>query len=130
MIRRRSEQGWRATVLAVALFAITLNFLQPLAHAALMRGDMAGGPFAVLCTSDGTQLVSEQNTADGSKQALHSHDCCLGLAHVPAIGEPPQAFLRVEPAALIVRFVASVDALAAIGIRDGPRQTRAPPSIA
>ena len=37
MSRRRSDQGWRAAALAAALFAITLNFLQPLAHAALMR---------------------------------------------------------------------------------------------
>jgi hypothetical protein len=37
MIRRRLDQGWRAAALAAALFAITLNFLQPLAHAALMR---------------------------------------------------------------------------------------------
>jgi hypothetical protein len=130
MIRRRSDQGWRATVLAVALFAITLNFLQPLAHAALMRGDMAGSPFAVLCTSEGTQLVSQQDSADGSKQLAHSHDCCFGLAHAPALAEPPQAFLFVEPAALIVRFVAPVDALAPVGIRDGPNQPRAPPSLA
>ena len=130
MIRRRSDQGWRATVLAVALFAITLNFLQPLAHAALMRGGMAGSPFAVLCTSEGTQLVSQQDSADGPKQLTHSHDCCLGLAHAPALAEPPQAFLFVEPAALIVRFVASVDVLAPVGIRDGPNQPRAPPSLA
>jgi len=36
--RAYRPSGWRATALAVALFAITLNFLQPLAHAALMRG--------------------------------------------------------------------------------------------
>lgn len=129
MIRRRSVQGWRATVLAAALFAITLNFLQPLAHAALMRSGMAGSPFAVLCTSEGTQLVSQQNSADGSKQALHSHDCCLGLAYAPAMAEPPQAFLLVEPASFVVRFVAPVDALAPVGIRDGPNQPRGPPSL-
>ena len=129
MIRGRSEQGWRATVLAVALFAITLNFLQPLAHAALMRSGMADSPFAVLCTSEGSQLVSRQHDADGPKPALHSHDCCLGLAHAPAMAEPPQAFLLVEPAELIVRFVAPVDALAPVGIRDGPNQPRGPPAL-
>jgi hypothetical protein len=36
-------------------------------------------------------------------------------------------FLLVEPAELVVRFVASVDGLAPVGIRDGPRQPRAPP---
>ena len=48
MDRRRSEQGWRAAALAAALFAITLNFLQPLAHAALMR---SGAPanWAAMC---------------------------------------------------------------------------------
>jgi hypothetical protein len=129
MIRGRTEQGWRATVLAVALFAVTLNFLQPLAHAALMRGDMAGSPFAVLCTSEGTELVSQQDSADGPRQAVHSHDCCLGLAHAPSIGEPPQAFLLVEPAAFAVRFVVAADALAPVGIRDGPHRTRAPPAF-
>jgi Protein of unknown function (DUF2946) len=129
MIRGRPEQGWRATVLAVALFAITLNFLQPLAHAALMRSGMADSPFAVLCTSEGSQLVSRQHHADGHKQALHSHDCCLGLTQAPAMAEPPQAFLLVEPAALIVRFVAPVDALAPVGIRDGPNQPRGPPAL-
>jgi hypothetical protein len=127
MIRGHSEQGWRATVLAVALFAITLNFLQPLAHAALMRTGMTNSPFAVLCTSEGSQLVSRQHDADGSKQALHSHDCCLGLVHAPAMAEPPQAFLLVEPATFVVRFVAPVDALAPVGIRDGPSQPRGPP---
>ena len=44
MIAKRSDQGWRAMALAIALFAITLNFLQPLAHAAMMRD---GAPSAL-----------------------------------------------------------------------------------
>ena len=44
MVRNRPDQGWRAAAFAVALFAITLNFLQPLAPAVLMRD---GGPEAV-----------------------------------------------------------------------------------
>ena len=130
MIRRRSEQGWRATVLAVALFAITRNFLQPLAHAALMRIGMTDSPFTVLCTSEGSELVSQQNGDDGPRQALHSHECCLGLAHAVALAAPPQAFFLVEPMVLVVRFVAPVDTLAPVGIRDGPRQPRAPPTLA
>jgi hypothetical protein len=45
------------------------------------------------------------------------------------LAEPPPAFLLVEPAALIVRFVAPVDALAPVGIRDGPNQPRGPPPL-
>src|SRR5262249_39305786 len=43
MDRGRPVTGWRAATFAAALFAITLNFLQPLAHAALLRD---GGPVA------------------------------------------------------------------------------------
>lgn len=44
MIRRAPDSGWRGMALAAALFAITLNVLQPVAHAALMRD---GGPIAL-----------------------------------------------------------------------------------
>ena len=44
MVRNRPDQGSRAAAFAVALFAITLNFLQPLAPAVRMRD---GGPEAV-----------------------------------------------------------------------------------
>ncbi len=62
IIRNRPEPGWRAATFAAALFAITLNFLQPLAHAAMMRD---GGPMAVsLWTSMCTPSAGEDNAQE------------------------------------------------------------------
>lgn len=127
MIRKRSESGWRAASLAAALFAITLNFLQPLAHAALMRD---GGPEAAAKMWGAfCQTAPTQDADQGSAPAAgKSHECCLGLAHAPALAELSTAFVLVEPAPTAIRFVAAVDALSPVGIRDGPIQPRAPPS--
>ena len=128
MIRKRSESGWRTASLAAALFAITLNFLQPLAHAALMRD---GGPQAaakmwgVFCLPNAGQDDAQGQTPAAGK----AHECCLGLAHAPALAELSTAFSLVEHVAAAVRFVAATDALAPVGIRDGPSQPRAPPSF-
>ena len=127
MIRKRSESGWRVASLAAALFAITLNFLQPLAHAALMRD---AGPEAAAKMWGAFCLPSaSQDDAQGSAPATgKSHECCLGLAHTPVLGEISTAFVRVEPVTIAIRFVPVVDALSPVGIRDGPIQPRAPPS--
>lgn len=124
MVRKRSESGWRTASLAAALFAITLNVLMPLAHAALMRDGGSVSPLlAVMCLPS-----AGQNDAQGQTPAAGKlHECCLGLAHAPAIAEPSTAFLVVEPVAATVRIVAEVDALSPVGIRDGPSQPRAPP---
>ena len=108
MIGKRSESGWRVASLAAALFAITLNFLQPLAHAALMRD--AGAQAA-------------------AKMWGKVHECCLGLAHAPALAELSTAFALVEHIVTAVFFFAPTDTLATVGIRDGPSQPRAPPSF-
>ena len=127
MVRKRSESGWRASVFAAALFAITLNFLQPLAHAALMRD---GGPEAaakmwgVFCLP-----AAGQGDAQGQMPAAgKNHECCLGLAHAPALADLSTTFTRVEHVAATVRFVAATDARSPVGIRDGPSQPRAPPA--
>ena len=99
MIRGRSDQGWRAAAWAAALFAITLNFLQPLAHAALMRGG-APANWSAMCLPS-AQQGDEQHPA----KAGTPHECCLGLAHATTLAE----------------------ALTPVGIRDGPSQPRAPP---
>ncbi len=130
MDRKRSESGWRAASLAAALFAITLNFLQPLAHAALMRDggpDVAAKMWGVFCLP-----ASDQNGGqdDGKAPATaKNHECCLGLAHAPALAELSTAFVVVEQLAAAVRFVAATDALLPVGIRDGPSQPRAPPTF-
>ncbi|TAJ35964.1 MAG: hypothetical protein EPO55_23475 [Reyranella sp.] len=128
MIRRRSDSGWRATSLAAALFAITLNFLQPLAHAALMRD---GGPQAAARMWGAFCLpAAGQDDADAPPpSAGKSHECCLGLAHAPVLAELSTAFVLVEHVVAAVRFVAVTDPLSPVGIRDGPSQPRAPPSF-
>ena len=127
MNRKRPVAGWRAVTFAAALFAITLNFLQPLAHAALMRD---GGPEAMaslwgaFCMPSGAGEDQAQGSAPASIQI---HECCLGLAHAPALAEPPGAFILVEPGEVAIRPASEFDALAAVGIRDGPSQPRGPP---
>jgi len=128
MIRKRSDSGWRVASLAAALFAITLNFLQPLAHAALMRD---GGPQAaakmwgVFCLPNASQDDAQGQMPSAGK----SHECCLGLAHAPVLAELSTAFVFVEHVATAIHLVAATDVLSPVGIRDGPSQPRAPPSF-
>jgi len=121
MNRRCSDQGWRAAALAVALLAITLNFLQPLVHAALMRG---GAP------AEWTALCLPAAAPDDQQAPAHAgtmHECCLGLAHAPAFAEPSTSFVAIEQRPAAVRPLATAEALTPVGIRDGPSQPRAPP---
>jgi hypothetical protein len=128
MIRKRPDSGWRASAFAVALFAITLNFLQPLAHAAMLRD---AGPFAAakmwgaFCLPSAGQDYSQSS----APTEIQNHECCLGLAHAPVLAEPSAAFVRVEPVVTTIRFVAALDAYSPVGIRDGPSQPRAPPTL-
>jgi hypothetical protein len=130
MDRKRPEQGWRAAAFAAALFAITLNFLQPLAHAALMRdgGPMSGSQAAAKMW--GVFCLPAAGQDDGQAPAAgKNHECCLGLAHAPALAELSAVFVAVEHVATRVHFVAATDAISPVGIRDGPSQPRAPPSL-
>jgi hypothetical protein len=123
MIRRRSDQGWRAAAFAAALFAITLNFLQPLVHAALMRdgGPAGAGAWASMCLPGTAQ--DDQNRTP----AATAHECCLGLAHASTLAEPSTAFVAAERPAATVRRLETAQSLTPVGIRDGPSQPRAPP---
>ena len=121
MIRRRSDQGWRAAALAAALFAITLNFLQPLAHAALMRGG-APANWSAMCLPS-AQQGDDQHPATGGTP----HECCLGLAHAPTLAEPSTAFVAIDLPPASIRPLEMAEALTPVGIRDGPSQPRAPP---
>ena len=98
MDRRRPASGWRAATFAAALFAITLNFLQPLAHAALMRD---GGPMAVsLWTSMCSSSAGQDDDQDSLPAAGKMHECCLGLAHAPTLAAPSTSFVVVPPLAV------------------------------
>jgi Protein of unknown function (DUF2946) len=125
MIRRRSDQGWRAAALAAALFAITLNFLQPLAHAALMR---SGAPitWAAMCLPS-MQGGAQQGDDRHPATAGTAHECCLGLAHASTLAEPSTAFVAVDRLPESVQPLETAEALTPVGIRDGPSQPRAPP---
>lgn len=123
MDRKRSDQGWRAAAFAAALFAITLNFLQPLVHATLMRdgGPGASGIWASMCLPDASQ------DQQGSTPAGKPHECCLGLAHAASLTEPSTSFFTVDHPIAIVRPLESAQPLTPVGIRDGPLEPRAPP---
>ena len=135
MDRKRPEQGWRAAAFATALFAITLNFLQPLAHAALMRD---GGPmnasqaaakmWGVFCLPSASQGDAQGQNQGQAPTAGRAHECCLGLAHAPALAELSTVFVAIEHVPVRVPFVAATDTLSPVGSRDGPSQPRAPPS--
>ena len=124
MDRGRSEQGWRAAAFAAALFAITLNFLQPLAHAALMRAGTMGAPgtWAAMCLPS-AQQSDDQHPAS----AVTPHECCLGLAHATSLAAPSTSFVAIERPPATVRPLETARSLTPVGIRDGPSQPRAPP---
>jgi len=117
------ESGWRAAAFATALFAITLNFLQPLAHAALMRDGAPSALWSVFCNA------SPRDTSQNAPLAADKHECCLGLAHAAALAAPTMVAVAVEPVAQVVQPLRSIDELAAVGIRDGPHRPRGPPLL-
>ena len=128
MDRGSSPSGWRASALAVALFAITLNFLQPLAHAALMRDGPAATLWTVICNAS----AADPDSADrgSNPAAVDAHTCCLGLAHAVSFVAPPTAFSVVAPTSVSETAPRAADQPIAVGIRDGPGQPRAPPFLA
>lgn len=127
MIRKRSDSGWRMTALAAALFAITLNFLQPLAHAALLRD---GGPIA-LGTAFCQAAAADPNGKPGSVPAntLQHHECCLGLAHAVALIKPAANCLAVVFEDYDAVPLLMAERAKFIGNRDGPHRPRGPPSL-
>jgi hypothetical protein len=126
MIRTRPESGCRSMALAMALFAITLNFLQPLVHAAMMRDGAPTALWTMFCNTLAARPDGGSGTVPG--QDTKSHECCLGLAHAQALIEPSPRFLpvayahRADPPA--------TEPAKAVGIRDGPHRPRGPPTLA
>ena len=127
MIAKRSDQGWRAVALAVALFAITLNFLQPLAHAAMMRDGAPSALWTVFCNSTAADPDGKSGQAPMTASA---HECCMGLAHVPAVAVPPISFVKVAPVSTFIAPLIAAELSTPIGIRDEPTRPRGPPSFA
>ena len=127
MIAKRSDQGWRAMALAVALFAITLNFLQPLAHAAMMRDGAPSALWTVFCNST---TADPEGKSGQTPMAASAHECCLGLAQVPAIAAPPLSFVALAPVSTFIAPLVAAEHPTPVGTRDGPTRPRGPPSFA
>ena len=117
----------RAVGLAVALFAITLNFLQPLAHAAMMRGGSPETLWTAFCNS--TAADPDANKSGQAPMAAGAHECCLGLADAPALAVPPASFAVLAPVSTFIAPLASSEPPTHVAIRDGPTRPRGPPSF-
>jgi hypothetical protein len=124
VIRRHPDSPARATALVAALFAITLNFLQPLAHAALLRDGNPQTLWSMFCKPSMQQ--GDSQTPDGAAK----HECCLGLAHTPALATPAATFILVEPVVVAAPASLPADPVTSAAIRDGPTQPRGPPLLA
>ena len=130
-----------ATALAVALLALWVQVIQPLAHTALLRALLDGAPdgYTIICTRDGPQLVS---SAASQGEARHHEsnplastqrpagDCCLGVATpapMPGLALLALVLVRVtEPAPLLLP---TADA-APPSLVWRPAQPRGPPLFA
>jgi len=119
-----------AGALFAALLAVTLNLLQPLAHAALMRDGGPGALWSAWCeaaAADPEATATDRGTPAPSG-ASGQHECCLGLAHAPSLVAPSNDFVLLPPmdgAALVLLPAAQRPSIA---IRDGPPRPRGPPS--
>jgi hypothetical protein len=125
MDHKRPATGRRAALLAAALFAITLNLLQPLAHAVLARdaGPLAASLWKSMCLS-----AAGEDDGTATPQADGPHECCLGLASAPVLPAPTAFFVGVRHVSILVdRPMVAIDALQPVGIRDGPSQPHGPP---
>jgi Protein of unknown function (DUF2946) len=128
MIRKRADTSGRAFGLAAALFAITLNFLQPVVHAALLRDGSPSTLWTMFC--DATAADSDQAAGSLPTGKAVAHDCCLGLAHVQALIEPSADSLPLSFAERCASPLPdAAEGLPAASIRDGPHRPRGPPIL-
>jgi hypothetical protein len=128
MIRKAPDSGWRATALVAALFAITLNFLQPIVHAALLRDGVPRALWTAVCNS--TAADPDHGPGSGPIHGAATHECCLGLAHAQTPIDPAQAPLPVVFADSVTLSLPAVEHSTPANICDGPHKPRGPPSLA
>lgn len=120
-----------AGALFAALLAVTLNLLQPLAHAVLMRDGVTGALWSAWCkaaAADPEGPTTADRGAPLSPAAGGQHDCCLGLAHAPSLVAPSNGFVLLPPTESVAAPALPADLRPAVAIRDGPNQPRGPPS--
>lgn len=127
-MRANVKSQLRSVSLFVALVAATLNFLQPLAHAAAMRDGPASALWTAFCKS--AVASDPQSDAVPAPAGAAQHECCLGLAHATAVANASATFVLLAPLAAIVRTPRPAERPATAAIRDGPAQPRGPPSLA
>jgi hypothetical protein len=116
----------RALALALALFAITFDFLQPLVHAAALRDGTADSRRSMLCSASAAGPAQADGRDRKSADSV-DHQCCLGLAHAQIGVAAPQAFVLLSSLAAEIDRPQRGDRSVSRGIRDGPNQPRAPP---
>jgi hypothetical protein len=119
-----------AGALFAALLAVTLNLLQPLAHAALMRDGGPGVLWSAWCkaaAADPDGPAAPDRDAPLPPAAAGQHDCCLGLAHAPSLVAPSNDFVLLPPIESVAAPALPADLHPAVAIRDGPTQPRGPP---
>ena len=124
--------GARALALMAALFAVPLNFLQPLAHAASMRDGNPSALWTMFCNSavaDPTNEAGQKSDATPAKASVQ-HECCLGLAHAPGPIAPSSTFVALPPVVTALAPMLPAEQRPAVAIRDGPTRPRGPPSFA
>jgi hypothetical protein len=118
--------GPRLSALAAALFAITLNFLQPLVHAALMRDGAPRALWSVFCSATAADPDGKPMPDQGPAPA---HECCLGLAHAAPLAAPSPIFVVLPPLVAALSPSLPDEPSLSVGIRDGPPRPRGPPSF-
>lgn len=119
--------GARALALMAALFAVTLNFLQPLAHAASMRDGNPSALWSMFCNSTVADPEGKGDTTPA--KSTGKHECCLGLAHAPALIAPTSAFVALPPVETALAPSLPAEQRPALAIRDGPAPPRGPPTL-
>ena len=126
MIAKQPVSRLRSLALTVALFAVTLAVFQPLAHAVMLR--MGGLEAATALWGSLCQPRADKDEG-GSQGPANAkvHDCCFGLAHVPALALPSGASIAVESVEAPQRVQTAHHHPSTGAIRDGPNQPRAPP---
>jgi hypothetical protein len=127
----RPVRSPRAGALFAALLGITLNLLQPLAHAALMRDAGPGVLWSAWCkaaVADPEEPAAADRGTSAPSTVPGQHDCCLGLAHAPSLLAPSGAFVLLPPVDGAVLMLLPAAQRPSVAIRDGPPRPRGPPS--
>jgi len=120
----------QASAFFLALLAVTLNFLQPLAHAAAMRSGKASVLWSVLCNAASTDPDRDKKSGGSTSVPVPSagiHECCLGLAHAAPLVSPSSDFASLPPVEAALPSSLPAERRPSARIRDGPPRPRGPP---